>query len=235
MLDDAGRDAAFDASARVHNVGSFRFFFATQRWEWSDEVAALHGYAPGEVEPTTALLARHKHPDDRDEFEQLVARMLSDHSPFSSRHRIIDTHGTVHHVVVIGQPMVDESGVPIGTEGFYLDMDGWEINVAKDQIDHHISRFRESQGVIEQTKGMIMFAYQVSPEQAFEVLKWRSQTTNVKVSSLCRSIIDSSQAIDVPEAVRRSFDHLLLTAHESVAHEGPTAGGQPAEGGDLRV
>ncbi|AFA75596.1 putative ANTAR domain-containing PAS/PAC sensor protein [Gordonia polyisoprenivorans VH2] len=216
MLDDAGRDAAFDATARAHNVGSFRFFFATQRWEWSDEVAALHGYAPGEVEPTTELMVGHKHPDDREDFERLVERMLSEHSPFSSRHRIIDTRGVLHHVVVIGHPLLDASGVAIGTEGVYLDMDGWETNVVKDQIDHHINRFRESQGVIEQTKGMIMFAYRVSAEQAFEVLKWRSQTTNVKVSSLCRSILTGSQAIEVPDAVRQDFDHLLLTAHESV-------------------
>ena len=26
------------------NVGSFRFWFVGQRWEWSDEVARMHGY-----------------------------------------------------------------------------------------------------------------------------------------------------------------------------------------------
>lgn len=31
------------------NVGSFRFWFVGQRWEWSDEVARRHGYEPGTV------------------------------------------------------------------------------------------------------------------------------------------------------------------------------------------
>ncbi|MCM6779089.1 transcription antitermination regulator, partial [Nocardia sp. CDC159] len=35
-------------------VGGFRFWFATRRWEWSPEVYRLHGYAPGQIEPTTA-------------------------------------------------------------------------------------------------------------------------------------------------------------------------------------
>jgi hypothetical protein len=38
------------------NVGSFRFWFVGQRWEWSDEVARMHGYEPGSVVPTTKLL-----------------------------------------------------------------------------------------------------------------------------------------------------------------------------------
>jgi hypothetical protein len=48
------------------NVGSFRFWFAGERWEWSDEVARMHGYEPGSVAPTTKLLLSHKHPDDRE-------------------------------------------------------------------------------------------------------------------------------------------------------------------------
>jgi hypothetical protein len=37
-------------------VGSFRFWFVGQTWEWSDELARMHGYEPGEVVPTTELL-----------------------------------------------------------------------------------------------------------------------------------------------------------------------------------
>ena len=32
-------------------VGSFRYFRDEDRWEWSDAVAQMHGYAPGAVEP----------------------------------------------------------------------------------------------------------------------------------------------------------------------------------------
>jgi hypothetical protein len=36
-------------------VGSFRYIVREDRWEWSDEVARMHGYRPGSITPTTDL------------------------------------------------------------------------------------------------------------------------------------------------------------------------------------
>ncbi|AYF74169.1 ANTAR domain-containing protein [Nocardia yunnanensis] len=65
--------------------------------------------------------------------------------------------------------------------------------------------------VIEQSKGMLMTVYGLSPEQAFRVLRWRSQETNTKL----RDLVDASTALTPMDAhVRTSFDHLLLTIHQ---------------------
>jgi hypothetical protein len=72
-------------------VGSFRLFFTDQRWEWSDDVAAMHGYAPGQAVSTTELLLAHKHPDDKTTVAETLERVLQTGEPFSSNHRIIDT------------------------------------------------------------------------------------------------------------------------------------------------
>jgi hypothetical protein len=32
-------------------AGWFNFYFADERWEWSPEVARIHGYEPGTVTP----------------------------------------------------------------------------------------------------------------------------------------------------------------------------------------
>ncbi|MBD0863614.1 PAS and ANTAR domain-containing protein [Gordonia sp. zg691] len=202
--------------SRIRHVGSFRFLFDTEQWEWSDEVAEMHGYRPGEVTPTTELLASHKHPDDRHAFDEMVATMLSRRTPFSSRHRIIDTSGQVHHVAVVSQQILDDAGTPVGAEGFYLDLNGFDEEAVKDRVDEHVARFREHQGVIEQAKGMISLAYGVSADRAFEVMRWRSQTANVKVNELARSIVSGVHThIVLPDPVRQSFDHLLLNAHQS--------------------
>src|SRR3546814_2399380 len=58
------RGAPLPVSERV---GSFRYFRGEDRWEWSDTVARIHGYAPGQVTPTTALVMSHKHPDRSEE------------------------------------------------------------------------------------------------------------------------------------------------------------------------
>ncbi|GAB85459.1 hypothetical protein GORBP_060_00500 [Gordonia rubripertincta NBRC 101908] len=202
--------------SRIRHVGSFRFLFDTEEWWWSDEVAEMHGYQPGEVTPTTELLAGHKHPDDRHAFDEMVATMLSRRTPFSSRHRIIDLSGTVHHVAVVSQQIIDDSGQPIGAEGFYLDLTGYDEETVKFQVDEHVARFRENQGVIEQAKGMISMAYGVSPERAFEVMRWRSQTANVKVNELAKNIVSGvHRYVVLPDPVRQSFDHLLLNAHQN--------------------
>ncbi|MQY30870.1 hypothetical protein NRB56_64740 [Nocardia sp. RB56] len=81
------------AAGRSQKVGSFRFWFDGQRWEWSDEIARMHGYMPGVVTPTTELLLAHKHPDDRAQVADAIAHSLDTGEPFSSRHRFLDTAG----------------------------------------------------------------------------------------------------------------------------------------------
>lgn len=56
-------------------VGRFSFFLDGDRWEWSDAVARMHGYQPGTVEPTTELLLRHKHPEDREHVAAVLDRV----------------------------------------------------------------------------------------------------------------------------------------------------------------
>ncbi|MFD7842200.1 PAS domain-containing protein [Nocardia sp. NPDC059764] len=106
-----------------HPIGTFRFRFADQRWEWSDETAALHGYAPGTVEPTTELVLSHKHPDDRDVVAAMLAAAAREGTAFCSRHRVIDTRGVEHQVLVVGDCFYDDSGVVAGTTGYYIDID----------------------------------------------------------------------------------------------------------------
>jgi hypothetical protein len=92
------------------NVGDFRFWFLGQRWEWSDEVARMHGYEPGAVVPTTKLLLSHKHPDDRAHVQDLLDYALQSGESFSSRHRFVDTAGKVHDAIVVADRMLDERG-----------------------------------------------------------------------------------------------------------------------------
>ncbi|MYR05475.1 ANTAR domain-containing protein [Gordonia sp. SID5947] len=197
----------------MQRVGSFRFLYEGERWEWSDEVAALHGYEPGEVTPTTELLIGHKHPDDRVHFEAMLAEMLTHHAPFSSRHRIIDTQGRVRPVAVIAHSITDPSGECIGTEGFYLDLTESVDASVREQLDDHVQSFRTSRGSIEQAKGMLMLMYSVSAERAIDVLKWRSQEVNVKVRDVAESLIAESVAsLQIPDHTRRQFDNIVLRA-----------------------
>jgi PAS domain S-box-containing protein len=198
-------------------VGSFRFLLADQRWEWSDEVARIHGYEPGSVVPTTELLLAHKHPDDKPGVTALIKRVIRDGHPFSSRHRIIDAHGRIRVVVVAGDRMFDDAGKVLGTEGFYVDVtDAYESDV-RDTLNRVVGNLAGRRAVTEQAKGILMFVYGIPGETAFELLRWRSQETNVKLRDLCVAFVRMATNEPVsPDLLRHEVDHMLMTAHTNV-------------------
>ena len=199
-------------------VGSFRYFRAGDRWEWSDTVARMHGYAPGAVEPTTALVMSHKHPDDASKVALLIEAMAGRGQPFSSRHRIIDTTGRIRQMLVVGEQLCDDGAV-IGSEGFYVDLSDLGQDLS---VDAAIADFTEHRAQIEQAKGILMAVYGIPAQHAFDILVWRSQETNTKLRTLVQQVIaDFTERLDMPASVRERADHLLLTANKRVG--GPLA------------
>ncbi|WP_051023461.1 PAS and ANTAR domain-containing protein [Nocardia pneumoniae] len=225
-MDESGEpivDTAEGTVARVvgagtpQTAGGFRFWFGDQRWEWSDEVAAMHGYAPDSVTPTTELLLAHKHPEDREHVAEAIEKSVRNAEPFCSRHRIIDTGGSVHHVIVLGDTMTDKDGTVVGTAGYYIDLTATIAEERQDLLDDTLPKLVESRALIEQAKGVLMRVYRINADQAFHVLQWRSQETNVKLRDLAAQIIAEIDRIPpAPPQVQTAFDHLLLTVHERV-------------------
>jgi hypothetical protein len=209
------------AGGEPQRVGWFRFYFADERWEWSEQVQILHGYQPGTVTPTTELVLSHKHPDDYQQVAATLDEMRRTHRTFSTRHRIIDTRGAVHEVVVIGDQLNDDSGRLIGTHGFYVDVTPTPA-MTNAIVAAAVTEITENRSVIEQAKGMLMLIYRVDADTAFELLRWRSQETNVKLRVLAERLLADYAALVYEELLppRATFDHLLLTAHQRVAVSG---------------
>jgi PAS domain S-box-containing protein len=207
-----------DTGRRQH-AGWFRFHFDDDRWEWSPEVEVLHGYQPGTVAPTTELVLSHKHPDDLEHIARLLAEIRHDHRSFSSRHRIIDTAGTVHHVIVVADTLTDADGAVVGTRGFYVDVTPTQDNERR--LTAAIAEIAENRAVIEQAKGMLMVIYGITADAAFDLLRWRSQEANVKLRRLAEQVVDDfvslTQRGQAPG--RAAYDNLLLTADRRI--EGP--------------
>jgi hypothetical protein len=200
-------------------VGWFRFYFADQRWEWSAEVQRMHGYEPGSVTPTTELVLAHKHPDDRGQVAATIDQVLNTYQAFSTRHRIIDTAGTVRHIVVLGDQLFDDHGEVIGTHGFYVDVSPPQERVQEDLVTARLAEIRENRASIEQAKGMLMLVYRINDNAAFNLLKWLSQEANVKLRLLAEQIAEDFLGAGLP-LNSQEFDHLLLTAHTRVRRAG---------------
>jgi hypothetical protein len=63
-----------------------------------------------------------------------------------------------------------------------------------------------------------MLIYHIDSSTAFDIMRWRSQVTNVKLRLLAQQLVDEIVALDYDEILppRSTFDDLLLTAHERV-------------------
>ena len=218
------------AVADYLTVGTFRFWFVDQRWEWSDEVARMHGYESGTVVPTTELLLSHKHPEDRAHVQDLLDYALQSEGSFSSRHRFLDTAGKVHDAIVVADRMVDADGTVTGTAGYYIDLtdtfDETRHETRQEILDEALPDLFENRAAIEQAKGVLMYVYRVSAEQAFRVLQWRSQETNVKLRTLAKQLLAEVSTLEAPTAaVQSQVDHVLLTVHERILPESDGNGG----------
>jgi len=201
--------ARAQAGGTPQRVGAFRFYFDDQRWEWSEQVQRMHGYQSGAVTPTTELVLAHKHPDDRDQIAQTIDTIRRTGQPLSSRHRIVDTSGKVRSVVLVGDQLHDERGRIVGTQGFYIDTTPDELE-QQDLMTAQLAAITENRAVIEQAKGVLMAAYGITADRAFEILVWRSQETNLKLRELALRFMAVISASHISPESRSHVDHTLL-------------------------
>ncbi|MDT5148452.1 MAG: hypothetical protein QOI01_185 [Mycobacterium sp.] len=214
-------EPAHPSESGFDRVGSFRYLKAPDRWEWSDAVARMHGYEPGTVVPTTELILSHKHPDDQPAVSEIIDHVLRHGAAFSSRHRIIDTVGDEHVVVVVGDQLLGEANEVVGTAGFYVDItDDFEADLQK-SVTQAVAAVEERRALINQAIGIIRMTYGVSEERAFDVLTWRSQQTNVKLRTIAEQFVDRLVEQFPAAQIRAYVDHVLLTAHEPIGLQSP--------------
>ena len=190
-------------------VGRFEYRYDSGTWTWSDTVARMHGYQPGEIEPTTELVLSHKHPDDLARVKGLLQQSVA---PFSSRHRIRTTTGEIRKVVVVGDPITDADGRIVATRGFYVDVTESFNDDLQQSISDEVRVIVSHREVIDQAKGMLMMTYQLSADAAFAVLVWRSQQLNVKLSTVAEKLVaELPDLLNAHPGMRAPIDHYLLT------------------------
>ena len=98
----------------------------------------------------------------------------------------------------------------MATHGFYVDVTPSERE-RQDQVTAAVTRITEARAGIEQAKGMLMLIYGMEEAAAFELLKWRSQETNVKLRLLAGQVASDFVVLSSSEILppRSAYDQLL--------------------------
>jgi hypothetical protein len=102
--------------------------------------------------------------------------------------------------------MLDDTGALVGTSGFYVDV----TDSLHSDITSVLEAVADARARIEQAKGVLMSAYGISADRAFDILAWRSQETNLKVRDLATRFLEAVAGKASPDT-RTHIDHALLT------------------------
>ncbi len=165
-------------------VGWFRYHVREDVWTWSAELYEIHGFQPGEIVPTTAVFTSHKHPDDREHTDEVLASVLATGQPFCCRHRIVTTQQKVRTVVTIGQGSIDEAGNVSEVHGYLADITAAAAHASQQEMRDAVEKSAATRADIEQAKGALMVVHGVSADDAFAVLVWHSSRANIKLREL---------------------------------------------------
>ena len=92
-------------------MGAWQYILESQRLEWSDTLARLHGRSPHAVPQTFAEYQRDVYPDDRERVAHALKRGL-DEGDHHVVYRIIRPDGLVRWLDARGRVLRDESGAP---------------------------------------------------------------------------------------------------------------------------
>lgn len=189
-------------------TGTFRLDLRTGAWWWSDETYRIHGFAPGEVVPTTELVLAHKHPADRERVRRVLATGIRTGAPFASVHQIMDAHGCTRVLTIVGSGRRDDAtGELVGLEGYFVDVTSAVSERADQRATAQIAASAATRGVIEQAKGAVAAVYGTDPESAFTVVRGASNDRNVPLREIAERLVEAATAHG--PASRAAFDRLL--------------------------
>lgn len=171
-------------------VGQFILDLSDQSWWWSDELYAMHGFRPGEILPTTALMLAHKHPEDRERVEDVLLDAITTGDPFSSVHRIVDAQGRTRTLGVVGRGRLDRStGEPTHVSGYFIDLTTTQRELAQREATAAIRASSASRSTIEQAKGAVMAIYGLPADKAFDLMCHHSSVSNEPLRELSRRLV----------------------------------------------
>jgi hypothetical protein len=184
---------AFDGTDTTP-IGYFTYLVQDDHWVWSTGLYALHGYEPSDVEASTELMLKHKHPEDTARAFDVLETVIKDGAPFSCYHRIIDTRERVKYVLSVGRGLSDTRGNIEQVTGFFVDLTEVRRSETQHEVEAALIEIAKTRSVIDQAKGIVMAGCGCDADAAFAILRKSSSHKNVKLNELARQLVEKASS-----------------------------------------
>ncbi len=112
----------FTRSQAFANIGTWDWNTQTGELFWSERIASLFGYGPGERETTYANFLNAVHPDDRQRVVDAVNACIENGSAYNLEHRVVWPDGSVRWVLERGDVVRNAEGRPLNMLGVVQDI-----------------------------------------------------------------------------------------------------------------
>lgn len=173
--------------------GHFSYSVADDEWDLSGAsglVDSVLGLEPG-LPATTGSLLRCQPAEDRARIASVLETAVQDGRPFSCDLHVVDVRRRSRSVLLVGQGERDEECRVRRLTGLVVDLTDLHRSKVQADVDLALERIAEHRGVIEQAKGVLMFATGRDADGAFAVLRFYSSVTNLKLHDVARRLIES--------------------------------------------
>ncbi|MGR7025098.1 PAS and ANTAR domain-containing protein [Geodermatophilus sp. URMC 62] len=182
---------------RTRVAGRWRYDRATGEWEWSEEMATLHGLGLEGPGPCTESLVAALHPDDRPRAIDALSGAVTGAEAFCLQVRLQREHGPDRPVLFLGEPQLDADGSVTAVEGVVVEVPR-PATPADDRIrdlETEVGQLRTamaSRAPIEQAKGVLMLLTGCGDQVAFDLLAHISSHTHRKVREVAVDLVASA-------------------------------------------
>lgn len=112
----------------------------------------------------------------------------------------------------IGQGVLDESGQVSQVDGYFVDVTVADRAEAAVEVQQAVQASAESRADIEQAKGALMLVQGVTADEAFELLTWHSQHSNITLRTLAKMITDGLSKKNEGEPAEQRLSRILAGA-----------------------
>ncbi|SFP17170.1 ANTAR domain-containing protein [Geodermatophilus dictyosporus] len=194
---------------RTRLAGRWRYDRLSGEWEWSEEMAALHGLGGRHPGPCTEALVAAQHPDDRPRTIDALSAAVTGAQAFCLEVRLATGSGDERPVVFLGEPQLDDDGAVTAVEGLVVEAPSGSSRAAEERIralETEVEQLRTamaSRAPIEQAKGVLMLLTGCGDQVAFDLLAHISSHTHRKVREVAVDLVSSASGHGVlPADVR---------------------------------
>jgi len=202
-------------------VGRIRIDLETGACQWSPEVQLMHGARRGR-RPSLDLLRSALHPDDQERVATAVVDSARRGRPFAAAHRVVDSHGRTHTLVVVSSI----SGTKGAVEGAVVDVTPAQREAVTRERDGAVNRAMVSRAVVERAVGALMALSGVGDSAAMAMLQESADRVGVTTAEAATQVLARLSAADderrpepgsLTAMVRDALDSVVPVARHDAA------------------